>query len=641
MLTTVRRLSKSWFAAIIVGLLIIGLAVVGMFDPMRFDFSRSVIKAGDREVTQPEFRQIIDNLNERNAQTTGQRFTMTELVDSGQHLQVLEGLAGEEGLFAWVWRVGLRPARELVAAQIRQQQAFFDPVTGQFDEAAMAQALSQAGLTPAQFEDDLRDQIAAEHYVAGIAAGMRLPRVYGAVLAAYGGETRDGRWILLSPSDISGVPNPTDAQLTTLLNELADQVREPERRTVTLVRFTPAQAAAGVQVTDQAIQDRFNFQRDTLGTPETRSFVTLTASNAQGARTIVQRLRAGEDAAVVARSLNIEPVTYDNQPRGAVADARVAEAAFGLAQDAVSDPVQSELGLVVIQVTGITAGRAATLAEHRQEIEQSLRLEQARVRVTEMVERYVELREGGTSLREAASQAGGEVVTLPPFSADGMLPNGQPLGAPEVLYETAFATAQGADSDVVDAGDDQYFAIHVDEVTAARMPTVNELRPQLTQFWRSREIGRRMQERGNAIAERIRGGEDIAAVARAEGLSVTTREGVGREPVEGAGALGQGVLEGLFGQGRGQVFSGPADQTGRFVIGVVDDVAPPVAVLAGRQAEQVRRPLTAQTFQQEILPAAQGAARNAVDVQTYPDRARAALGVPPEEAPAESGAGAE
>jgi len=281
MITSFRRLSKTWFAGIIVGLLIIGLAVVGMFDPMRFDFSSYVIKAGDREVSQQQYRQIIDNLNERNAQMTGQRFTMAELVEAGQHIQILESLAGEESLFAWAWKVGIRPARDLVAAQLRQQQAFFDPVTGQFSEEAMVRALSETGMTPAIFEDTLRHQIAAEHYVAGAAAGLRMPRVYGAIAAAYAGETRNGRWILLSPSDIRDVPNPTDAQLTTLLNELADQVREPEFRTVTMVRFTPALAAANIQISDQAIQDRFNFQRESLGTPETRSFVTLTATNAE------------------------------------------------------------------------------------------------------------------------------------------------------------------------------------------------------------------------------------------------------------------------------------------------------------------------------------------------------------------------
>lgn len=641
MLTTVRRLSKSWFAAIIIGLLIVGLAVVGMFDPMRFDFSSHVIKAGDREVSQPDFRRIIDNLNERNAQMTGQRFTMAELVEAGQHIQVLEGLAGEESLFAWVWRAGLRPAQELIAEQIRQQQVFFDPVTRQFSEEAMARALAEGGLTPAQYEDTLRHQIAAEHYVAGAAAGLRLPRVYGAIAAAYAGETRNGRWILLSPTDAGNIAPPTDEQLGTLLTELADQVREPERRIVTVVRFTPSLAARNIQITDQAIQDRFNFQRQSLGTPETRSFVTLTAPNAQVAQTIVRRLRAGETPAAVAGSLNIEPVTYENQPRSAVADARVGEAAFGLATGAVSEPVQGELGLAVIKVTAVTPGREATLAEHRAEIEQALRLEQARVRVTEMVERYATLREGGASLRDAAQQTGGEVVTLPPFTAEGLLPNGQPMGAPQIIYDTAFETAEGSSSDITDAGEDEYFALQVDEIAEARMPTVAELRPNLVNYWLMREIGRRLQERGNAIAARIRGGEDIAAVARAEGLRLTTREGIGRNTEEAADAPGAGIIQGLFGQGPGQVFSGPADEQGRFVVGVVDRVAAPTAVLAGRMAEQIRPQMTGQAFQSEILPAIQGAARAAVGTEVFPDRARAALGVPAESEPAQGEPGAE
>lgn len=632
MLSTVRRLSKTWFAAALIGVLVVGLAVVGMFDPMKFDFSNYVIKAGDREVTQVQFRQIVDSLNERNAQQTGQRLTMDQLVESGQYTQILEGLADEESMNAWVWRVGMRPSRDLLLEQIRQIPAFFDRVTGQFSDDAMRLALSETGMTPAQFEESLDRQIASQHYRAGAAAGLRLPRVYGAVVAAYAGETRSGRWILLSASDVRDLPNPTDAQLTALLNEVADQVREPEFRTVTMARFTPDLAARGIQISDQAIQDRFNFQRDSLGTPETRSFVTLTAPNAQVAQTIARRLRAGEDPTAVAASLNIEPAVYDAQPRTAVPDSRVAQATFSMAQGAVSDPVQGELGLVVIKVTGITAGREATLAEHRTEIENALRLEQARVRVSEMVERFVALREQGASLRDAATQAGGVVETLPPFTAEGALPNGQPLGAPEVLYQTAFDTAQGSVSDIVDAGQDQYFALHVDEVRAARMPTVNDLRPQLVAYWRGREVGRRLQERGNQLAERIRGGQDIAAVARAEGLTLVTRTGVNRDAGQGENALPEGLVSGLFGQPPGQVFSGPAGRSGGFVVGVVDRASPPTAALVGRQAEGIRPQLTGQYFQAELWPSVQRAARATVGAVINTARALAALNVSPDTA---------
>ena len=88
-------------------------------------------------------------------------------------------------------------------------------------------------------------------------------------------------------------------------------------------------------------------------------------------------------------------------------------------------------------------------------------------------------------------------------------------------------------------------------------------------------------------------------------------------------------MEGLFGQGRGQVFSGPADDQGNFVVGMVDRIAPPAAAVAGRRAEEVRMPLTAQAYQQEIMPAIQAAARVEVDVRPHPDRAALALGVTP------------
>jgi peptidyl-prolyl cis-trans isomerase D len=46
-------------------------------------------------------------------------------------------------------------------------------------------------------------------------------------------------------------------------------------------------------------------------------------------------------------------------------------------------------------------------------------------------------------------------------------------------------------------------------------------------------------------------------------------------------------MEGLFGQGKGQVFSGPASQTA-YVVGRVDAIRPAVPALAAPVAEQVR-----------------------------------------------------
>ena len=84
----------------------------------------------------------------------------------------------------------------------------------------------------------------------------------------------------------------------------------------------------------------------------------------------------------------------------------------------------------------------------------------------------------------------------------------------------------------------------------------------------------------------MRGGQDIAAVAASAGATLTSRSSVQQNPQIQA-ELGQGVLQGLFGQGRGQVFTGPQSQTA-YVVGRVDAVRPAVAALAAPIAEQVR-----------------------------------------------------
>lgn len=627
MLAATRRFAKSWAAAIIIGLLIISFAVFGINDVFNFSFSNSVIKAGDREVSQRQFARQFDNVKSNIQEQQGRAVTVAEMVENGLLTMVLEGVAREEGFLAWAWRTGIRPAQSLILDRIRAEQSFFDPVTGRFDQDAYVSRLASVQLTPAEFERSLRDAAAAEHYFTAMFAGLRAPRVYGAVQAAYLQETRDGRWFIVDPSVIGPTPAPTEEQLAAFLGENQERLRRPERRALTLIRFTPTQVSGAVEVSEEEIQERFEFLRPSLSTPERRSFVTITAPDMAAAQRVAQRLRAGEDPAAVARSLNTEPVTYDSQPRTAVADPRVGAAAFALEAGQVSDPVQGELGIAVVKLDDVTPGQEATLAEHRGRIVAELRQRAATARVYELVESYSEARAGGASMAEAARELGLETVSVPPVAADGSLANGQRLPAPDTLFEAAFDIAAGEESDVIDAGNDEYFAVRVDRIVESALPTLDDVRAPLTEAWTRRETGRRLRERADALAAEVRGGADIAAVAASAGAALRSGDNLSRQPQ--SGGPDQGVLAGLFGQGVDQVFTGQVGETA-FVVGRVDAVRAPAPALAGRSAEAVRPRVSLQLYQ-EAETLAQAAAGRAVGVRTYPANARRALGLAAEE----------
>ncbi|MBG7615733.1 SurA N-terminal domain-containing protein [Brevundimonas sp. BAL450] len=632
MISSFRKLSKSWVAPIIVGLIALSFVIVGTTDFLGGGSSNGpVVKAGSREISQLDYRRIVDQRVEAFREQSGQAITMQDLVDQGGHLQILEGIAESEGFLAWAWRSGLRPGAELIAAQIREFPVFFNQVTGQFDPQQYASTLAQQNVTEADFEAEIRDQLAANHYGAAIYAGLRLPRIYGAVLAGQSLHTRDGSWFVVTPAMAGQAEPPTEEQLTAYLNENAEQLRRPEFRTISLVVFSPASEADLPPITDEQIQERFEFRRESLSQAETRTFTTLTAADEETAAAIAQGLRGGQSPAAVAAANDVQPVEYENRARSAVTDPAIAAAAFGAEEGAVVGPVRSGLGRTVILVESVTAGQAATLASSREAIVQELREEAMRGQTYDAVERYEQARQDGASLAEAVEAAGARVIDLPPFTEDGRLPNGQPLNAPEPVLRSAYAQDEGGESDVIDAGQGQYFVVRVNEVTPAAMPSLDDVREPLVQNWLQRENARRLAALADELAGRVRGGESIAEVAASVNAELVTRTGV-QQNEETQTQVGQGVMRGLFSQGVEQVFSGQQDGQS-FVVGRVDRIRAPVAALAAPRAEQIRPQMSMQAAE-ALGDGARAAAADQMNVRTWPDRALNALGIAPSQAPA-------
>ncbi|MBU1521286.1 MAG: peptidylprolyl isomerase, partial [Alphaproteobacteria bacterium] len=307
MITAFRAFSRSKWAAALLVLIAISFVIVGArMDVFANLGPKHVIDAGDRSMNEAEFSAAFGRVRENIQQQAGRPVTNEDLIAENIHTRFLDSQTEQFGFLNWAWKAGIRPGKELIVKQIRQIPAFFNSVTGQFDQQAYESALAQQNLTPAMLEQDLRDQYATEHFGAAIFAGARAPRIYGALLAGAAFETRDGRWFEVTPAMAGEIPAPTDAQLNAFIQENAARLRAPEFRMVSVVLFTPDPGAAPV-VSDERIRERFEFKKDSLGKPETRTFVTLTAPSRDVAQKIAAALRAGQSPADVGRANSIQP----------------------------------------------------------------------------------------------------------------------------------------------------------------------------------------------------------------------------------------------------------------------------------------------------------------------------------------------
>jgi peptidyl-prolyl cis-trans isomerase D len=587
MLTAFRTFAKSKWAIGLLVLLAIALMVTGgtQMDVLSNLGPKHVVSADDRSMGQAEFRGELDRILEQARQQSGRPLTFEELIGEGGLRQYLEQKSQQLGFVNWAWKAGIRPGKELVLRQIRQAPNFFDSVTGQFSEEQYRAALAEGNATPEMFEAQLRDQYSTQHYGAALGAGMRLPRIYGAILASQALETRDARWFTVTQAMAGKAGTPTDAQLTAMMNQNADQLRLPESRTASVVLFDDGAAPAAAP-TEARIQERFNFRRDALSLPEKRSFVTLTAPNRAAADRIAAALRAGQSPADVARANSIQPAEYNDTPRSALGDPAVAAAVFGLAADQVSAPVQAGVGFVVAKVTSIQPGRSATLADVRDQVIAELRAEDARAAVYRRVEAYEKARQDGKTLDVAVREVGARVIQIPPIRQDGKLRNGQDINPalPPQLIQTMWSLGKGAESEVVDMGQGQYFVVRLDDILPAALPPLAGIREPLARQWVLRENARLLSARASALAARVRGGEDLAAVAASVGATLQTGTGLSRQSAE---QNGQGVIAGVFSSGRGQPFS-QQNTVDTFVIGRTDRITAAVPALAAPVAEQFR-----------------------------------------------------
>lgn len=624
MISHFRSFAKSKWAAGLFALLILSFLVVGAQSDIFASLGpKHVIDAGERSVDQTQFRTEMDRVRNNLQQQASRPVTFEDMAKENIHLRYLESQTQRLGFLDWAWKVGIRPGKELVLKEIRQIPAFFNSITGQFDQQQYQQALAQQNLTPAMLEHEFRDQYATNHFAAGLFAGARTPRIYGALLAGQAMESRDGRWFAVTQAMAGAAPAPTDAQLAAFLNENAAQLRRPEFRIASVVLFSPG-GTATAPIDEKRIQERFEFRKAALSQPETRSFVTLSVPTKAKADAVVAALRGGQDPEAVARTNGVQPQTYAGSPQTAVGDAAVGAAIFRLAAGQVSDPIQGQVGFTVAKVASVSPGRPATLESAREALIQELRAEDVKGAVYEKVEQFEKAREQGKPLAAAAEEVGARIVQLPPFTADGRLPDGQQLNAPPQIFTTAYGLAKGGESEVVDAGQGQYFALRLDDVKPAALPTLDEVRTPLAQQWTLRENSKRLAAKAEELAGRIRSGQDIGAVAASAGATVTTSNGVKRDR-ETQESLGQGLLMGLFGQGRGQTFVQPQSQN-TYVVGRVEQIHAATPALAAPLAEQARGQLT-QELGNALVERSVAAAATRSGARNNPEMARQALGL--------------
>jgi peptidyl-prolyl cis-trans isomerase D len=599
MLQGIHRLGQSWVGkaimAVMFGFLIVSFAIWGIGDIFRGGVRTQVATVGRAEISAEAFRNAYQTDLQRLMRQTRQSISPERARALGIDARVLGRLVSEAALDQRARDLGLSVSDQLVAQTIASDPAFRG-AGGQFDRNLFNDLLRSNGLNEAGFVREQRQVVTRMQLAEAVTGRLSVPLAMREAVHRYANERRAAAYATLTAAALGEIPAPTDQQLATYFAERKAEFRAPEFRSFNALALDPAALAKPEAVSDEEARARYEQGKATLyGTPEKRALQQIVFASRSEAEAAFQRIKDGATFEAIATERGIDPKNLDlgTYARSEMIDPPVAEAAFSLAEGAVSGPVDGRFGPALVRVTRIEPESVKPYEQVMGEVKAQVAIEKARKEIESVHDQIDDMRASARPLADIARDKNLKLVSVPAMDRSGKDKAGQAvadLPDRDALIAAVFASDIGVDNEALRTREGGYVWFDVTGIQPARERTLDEAREAVTAQWRSDEIARRLGEKAAAMVERLQKGDAIEAVAAEAGLTATTASDLARNA--NAGDLTQPVVARIFATPVGQAASAAPRDDARVVFKVTGATMPPFAS-STQQAGAVEEQLAA------------------------------------------------
>ncbi len=570
------------------GILIISFGVWGIGDIFR-GFGRSTVaKVGGTEITVEQFRQTYTERLQQLGRQIGRPLTQDQARAFGIDRQVLQQIVAETTLNEEAKRLGLAQSDAEIVRQISLDPNFRG-LSGNFDPARFGQIIRQAGFTEQRYIAEQRSATLRRQITGTITEGVKPSNTLTEAISRFQNEQRSVSYVTLGAAQAGVIETPSPETLTAYFDDNKAAFRAPEYRKIAVVTVTPASIAKWTDISDADARKAFEERKEKFAKAEKREVSQMMFANADEAKAARDKLVAGTSFADLAkeRGLGASDIELGLVTKSAIIDPAIADAAFALPLDEISQPVAGTFGTALVKVTKIEAGTDPTYESVSDEIKRELALERARASVEDMRNKMEDERGGGANVAEAAKKLGLAATTIEAIDRSGRGPDGQPVGGlPEGtdIVAQAFESEVGVETDPI-SHDGGYIWFEVLGVTPSRDRTFDEVKDQVEARWRADQIAARLRDKAKAMVDKINGGASLASEAAAAGVTVQTAENFKRtDTVTG---LSSGAIRAAFRIAKGG--AGEADGNGADrIVFQLTEITVPAFDAASEEAKQLQ-----------------------------------------------------
>ena len=580
--------------SVVMGVLIVSFGIWGIADIFKGFGQSTLATVGHTEISTEQFRQTYTDRLQKISRQFGRPLTSEQARQFGIDRQVLQQTIAEAALDEDARRMGLGISNKDLAQSIENDPNFAG-INGKFDPQRFAETLRQFGFTEQRYVAEQR-KVSLRRQIAGtVTAGVTPSKTQLEALERYQNEERTIEYVKLGAAQAGTIPEPTAEELSSFFDEHKAQFRAPEYRKIAVLTVTPADVAKTITVSDEDARKVFEQRRDDFAKPERREVLQIAFPTMEDAKAAREKIAAGTSFEDIAKERKLTPADIDLGllTKTAMTDPAIANAAFALPVNEVSQPIKGTLVNALVKVTKIEPGTTPSYESVASTIKSQIAQDRARDQMNDIRNKIEDERAGGANIAEAAKKLGLDAVTIEAVDRSGRGPDGQPVkGLPQGVdvVSAAFGSDVGVENDSLHLRDGGEVWFDVLGVTPSRERTLDEVKDQVVKAWKDNKIAARLRSKAVNMADALAKGGKFADEAAKDGVSVEKTSPFKRTAT--VNGLPDQVVQAAFATAKDAAGQTQGATGSEWVVFRVTDVTVPKPDLASEASKKLKDALT-------------------------------------------------
>ncbi len=439
-------------------------------------------------------------------------------------------------------KLGYRVSEEQLSAAVRAETAF--QLDGHYNAEVAKSRLAQAGLTPEQYATDLKSDLERRELQDGLQLSQFVTPTELERLHALNDQERQIRYAVLPLEKYAAGVAVTDAAIQAYYDAHKAQFMTPESVHLQYAQVSLAQVSAQLVVSDTDLQDYYAKNKNRyISTEQRHAHHILVAVNdkvdlaaaLKKAQDIEAKLKAGGNFEALAKQYSDDAGSATQggdlglSERGSL-EAPFGDALFAMKPGDISAPIRTKFGYHIIRLDDIAPARGKTFAEARADVLDQIKHDRAADKFGDLQEQIQQkVDQPGATLESLAKEFGLTLGDVPQFTKDA---GGGDLGASKELEGLAYGDTVLGEHKIggpLLLGDDRMVLVKdLSHALPAPKPLAT-VQTEIVAALRKESGSKAALAAAEAAAKSLQAGKDFDAVAKDLGTALEAARFVGRQ----------------------------------------------------------------------------------------------------------------